>query len=97
MGDLEVKEVKIWSKVFLGLGFVLIIVDIVLGINSIADILIIEYGTSEALKLTALLAILMSFAIKSFYKILEYKENKINSSEKRIKSLEDKIDKLMKN
>ena len=28
--------------------------------------------------------------------ILKYKENKINSSEKRIKSLEDKIDKLMK-
>ena len=91
------KEVKIWTKVFLGLGIVLIIGDIILGIDSIRDSLRIEYGTSEALKLTALLAILMSFAMKSFYKILEYKENKINSSEKRIKSLEDKIDKLIKN
>ena len=94
------KEVKIWSKIFLGLGVVLIILDIILGMDFIIDSLRIDYGTSEVfkinIKLTALLAILMSFAMKSFYKILEYKENKINSSERRIKVLEDKIDKLMK-
>ena len=100
MGELEVKEVKIWSKVFIGLGVILIILDIILGMDFIIDNLRVNYETIEALKISmkliALLAILMSFVMKSFYKALEYKENKINSSEKRIKSLEDKIDKLIK-
>ena len=100
MGELELKEMKIWSKIFLGLGVALIILDLILGMDFIIDNIRVNYETIEALKismkLTALLAILMSFAIKSFYKALEYKENKINSSEKRIKTLEDKIDKLMR-
>jgi len=84
MEELEVKEVKIWSKVFLGLGIGLVILDIILGMDFIIDNLRVNYETIKVLKismkLTALLAILMSFAIKSFYKALEYKENKINIS-----------------